>query len=237
MSKRLIATAAIALLLTGCGKVATAPTLAGAPAQSPAMEALATRTLLTSFKHIHLAVFTKLDANTDNQVDEYEAGSAMDLKDFGRADKNKNGKLTKSEFMAYATGGSVFGFMRQDKNGFMKQTRDVLWRAFQRLDSDKSRILTPKELGEKALQKVGIGLRIDGLHAKVAIAEVDDAIFEASDKTADGGLSQAEFEDYCMSAFIKGLNPAYNPGGTPAPQPDPASGGGEEPAGEAEDWW
>lgn len=237
MSKRLIATAAIALLLTGCGKSAVAPTFAAPQALSPAMEALATRTLLTSFKHIHLAVFTKLDVNTDNSVDEYEAGSAMDLKDFGRADKNKNGKLTKSEFMAYATGGKVFGFMRQDKADFMKQTRDVLWRAFQRLDSDKNRLLSAKELGEKALQKVGIGLRIDGLHAKVAIAEIDDAIFESSDKTADGVLSQAEFEDYCMSAFIKGLNPSYQPGGQPAPQPDPAAGGGEEPAGDAEDWW
>lgn len=236
MSKRLIATAAIAVLLAGCGKSATAPALPGIPALPPAVEAQATRTLLTSFKHIHLALFTKLDANTDNQIDEYEAGASMDLKDFGRADKNGNGKLTKTEFMNFATGGALFGFMRQDKAGFMKQTRDVLWRAFQRLDGDKNRMLKPQELGEKALQKVGINLRIDGLHAKVAIAELDDAIFEASDKTADGSLTQAEFEDYCMTAFIKGLNPAYQPGGQPAPQPDPAAGGGEEPAADAEVW-
>ncbi len=236
MYKRLFASAAIAVLLAGCGKSAPMSALPGAPVLPPAIEAQATRTLLTSFKHIHLAVFTKLDANTDNQVDEYEAGTAMDLKDFGRADKNRNGKLTKTEFMEYATGGKMFGFMRQDKADFMKQTRDVLWRAFQRMDGDKNRLLAPKELGEKALSKVGINLRIEGLHAKVAIAELDDAIFEASDKTADGSLSQAEFEDYCMTAFIKGLNPAYQAGGQPAPQPDPAPGGGEEPASDSEGW-
>lgn len=235
MYNRLIATAALAALLAGCGKGVAPTAMPGSPTLPAAIEANATRTLLTSFKHIHLAVFTKLDANTDNQVDEYEAGAAMDLKDFARADKNRNGKLTKSEFMNYATEGSVFGFMRQDKAGFMKQTREVLWRAFQRLDADKNRLLSEKELGEKALGKVGVNLRIDGLHAKVAIAELDDAVFASSDKTGDGSLSQAEFEDYCMSAFIKGLNPAYNPGGAPAPQPDPAAGGDEPPA-DAEGW-
>lgn len=217
MYKRLIASAAVAVLLVGCGKSANAPALPGAPALPAAVEAQATRTLLTGFKDIHLAVFTKLDVNDDGQIDEYEAGVNMDLKDFGRADKNSNGKITKSEFMDFATGGSLFGFMRQDKTKFMKTTRDVLWRAFQRLDGDKNRMLKPQELGDKALQKVGINLRIDGLHTKVSIAELDDGIFESSDKTEDGALTQAEFEDYCMTAFIRSINPKYPIGGQPAP--------------------
>ena len=236
MSKRIIAALAFAAILTGCGKSPVTGTLAGAPALPAAVEAQATRTLLTGFKHIHLAVFTKLDVNGDKSIDEYEAGKNIDLTDFGKADKNRNGKLTQAEFMTYATAGDLFAFIRQNKTNFMKDTRDVLWRAFQRLDVDKDRALSAKELSQKALSKVGINLRIDGLHTRVGITEVDEDIFEFSDKTKDGVLGQAEFEDYCITSFVKGINPKYNIGGNPEPAPDPApvdpgtGGGGEEPA-------
>lgn len=205
-------------VLGGCGVQPYRATFPTRQAASGA-QAAATKTLKNGFKHLHLAAFSRLDANADNQVDEYEAGSAMDLKDFTRADKNRNGKLTKTEFMNFATSGSVFGFIRQDKNAFMRQTRDVLWRAFQRLDSDRDRHLKPLELSDKALQKVGINLRMDGLRLRVVLNELDDTLFEAADKTGDEMLSQAEFEDYCMSAFIKGINPNY--GTPPSPPSEP----------------
>lgn len=234
MSKRIVAAIAFAAILTGCGKSPVSGAMIGAPAQSAAVEAQATRTLLTGFKHIHMAIFTKLDVNGDKAIDEYEAGKNIDLSDFAKADKNRNGKLTQAEFMNYATAGDLFGFIRQNKTGFMKDTRDVLWRAFQRLDVDKDRALSQKELSQKALSKVGINLRIDGLHARVGIAELDDDVFEFSDKTKDGVLGQAEFEDYCVTAFVKGLNPAYNMGGNPEPAPDPAPPADEPAAGDDE---
>jgi Ca2+-binding EF-hand superfamily protein len=242
MNARLIALVASAAVLTGCGMSPSRPLFPQGVASAGA-QALATKTLLDGFKHIHRAAFTKLDVNSDGRLDEYEAGSAMDLKDFGRADKNRDGKLTKTEFMNFATGGSVFGFLRQDRVSFMKATRDVLWRGFQRLDANKDRQLKAAELSDKALAKVGINLRIDGLRIRVALTDLDDAIFESSDKTGDGALTQAEFEDYCMHAFVKGINPSYQFGPAPAPNPappaepaQPAEPGGEEPSGDGEDW-
>ncbi|MEB3329449.1 MAG: hypothetical protein VKQ33_09485 [Candidatus Sericytochromatia bacterium] len=242
MNTRLLALVATAVVLSGCGLSPSRPLLSqgvvGAGAQ-----ALATKTLLDGFKHLHRAAFTRLDSNGDGRIDEYEAGTAMDLRDFSRADKNRNGKLSKTEFMNFATGGAVFGFLRQDRVSFMKATRDVLWRGFQRLDANRDKQLKPSELSDKALAKVGINLRIDGLRLRVGLMELDDAIFESSDKTGDGALTQAEFEDYCMHAFVKGINPDYQFGPAPAPAPVPPAEpglpgepGGEEPSGDGEDW-
>jgi hypothetical protein len=243
MSKRIIAALAFAVILSGCGKSPVTSSRAGAPALSAAVEAQATRTLLTGFKHIHMAVFTKIDVNADKSIDEYEAGKSIDLNDFTKADKNRNGKLTQAEFMNYATAGELFAFIHQNKKTFMKETRDVLWRAFLRLDADKDRALSTKELSQKALAKIGISLRIDGLRTNVGIKEIDEEVFAYSDKTKDGVLGQAEFEDYCITSFVKSINPKYNIGGNPEPAPDPApadpadpapadpgTGGGEEPA-------
>lgn len=228
----------LAAMVGACG---AQPNRVALPAaQGGSFQAAATKTLQDGFKHIHLAGFSRLDVNTDNHIDEYEAGSFMELKDFARADKNRNGKLTKKEFMDFATAGSVFGFVRQNKNAFMKQTRDVLWRAFQRLDANRDRHLKPVELSDKALAKVGIHLRIDGLRLRVVLNELDDTVFETADKTGDGQLSQAEFEDYCIGAFIKGINPNYAYGTTPPPPAEPTDPA--EPAdpgtpGDDEDSW
>lgn len=236
MRIQVITLCALAAVLGACG---AQPTRVALPSVQSAggVQAAATKTLQDGFKHLHLAAFSRLDVNTDNQVDEYEAGSFMDLKDFARADKNRNGKLTKKEFMDFATSGSIFGFVRQDKNAFMRQTRDVLWRAFQRLDADRDRHLKPAELSDKALNKVGIHLRIDGLRLRSQLNELDDTLFESADKTGDGKLSQAEFEDYCMSAFIKGINPNYASTPTPAPPAPPAEPGEpSEPDSDEELW-
>jgi hypothetical protein len=134
--------------------------------------------------------------------------------------------------------------MRQDRVTFMKATREVLWRGFQRLDGNRDKQLKPAELSDKALARVGINLRVDGLRLRVVLTDLDDAIFEGSDKTKDGTLNQAEFEDYCMNAFVKGINPNYQVGPAPAPNPAPPAepaepadpGTGEEPGGDGEDW-
>jgi Ca2+-binding EF-hand superfamily protein len=187
-------------------------------------DASATKTLVAAFKHIHNAAFTKFDANGDKAIDEYEAGPGIDLKDFQKADKNRNGKLTKTEFLAYADGDSFFGFFHQDKNKFMSATRDALYKAFQKLDSNRDRLLSTEEMNNKALKKLGIYLEIPGLHLKVTIDELDKELYTQNDRTGDKSLSQAEFEDYCMDEFIYRINPNFDPNPAPAPTPS------EEPA-------
>ena len=223
--RALVVTAAAAMLLAGCGSKGFSAALPAAPQST--FNAAATRTLLDSYRHIHLALFAKMDANSDSNIDEYEAGPDLDLRDFAKADKNKNGKLTKKEFMDYATDGGVFGFMRQNKNDFMNQARTALMKSFARLDKDKNLLLEREEMSNDALKKLGVNLSIDGLRVRAVISEFDSDVFEASDKTKDGNLSQAEWEDYCMNAVLGQINPNYTPGGAPAPAPseEPAPGG------------
>jgi hypothetical protein len=58
----------------------------------------------------------------------------------------------------------------------------------------------------------------------VTIDTEDSDLFAAADHTKDGKLGQAEFEDFCMSTFVKGINPNYKPGGNTPPAPnDPNS--------------
>jgi hypothetical protein len=93
------------------------------------------------------------------------------------------------------------------------------------------------ELSDKALAKVGIHLRVDGLRLRALLNELDDNLFETADKTGDGQLSQAEFEDYCINAFIKGINPNYTYGTTPPPPAEPADPADPGTPGDDEDMW
>lgn len=225
----------LAALVAGCGRGGQLP-VGAALAPNAAAEALATRSLLTGYKHLFMAVFTKLDANTDKFLDEYEASQHIDLRDFQKADRNKNGRLTRKEFMDYAAGGKLFGFMKQDKSSFMKAARAAMLKAFNSYDTNKDRLLDMKELSEKAMTKNPVFLTIDALHVKVKILEVMDPAFEAADKTTDSKLSIAEFEDFCMNSFVKLINPNYSMSPTPPaapPNEDPAApdapaAGGEE---------
>lgn len=221
MKKTLFALAA-AVALTGCSHavpVVVSPLAASAP-----LDAQATDTLMKGYTAIYTAIFTRLDASQDNRLDEYEASAAIDVADFGKADKNKDGKLTKAEFMSYATGGTgVFGFMHQSKDAFLKQSRDALLKAFTKLDKNKDRYLDNSELSDDALQKVDVYLRIDPLHVNVHIQELDDDLMEKADHTGDGKLTQAEWEDYCLSAFTKMVNPS-----SPAPAADDSGDDGSD---------
>lgn len=230
MNKVLLATAVASLMLAGCGKTGPA-NVAAVQAANGAAEAQATTTLLKGFRDIHYAVFTKLDANGDGRLDEYEASVAINLNDFQKADHNKDHVISKKEFMNYATDGGLFGFVHQSRTDFLNQARKALANAFNKLDKNGDRLLQQSELSEAALKKVNVNLRIDALHVYVQIQELDDASFDSADHTGDGALSQAEWEDYCVDHFIKLINPKYQPGGTggggdnpppPAPADDPS---------------
>src|ERR1035437_6721243 len=116
--KKILMGICAASLVTACSHVApvivTAPTLV-----TSQLDAQSTSTLTRGFRDIYMALFTKLDANEDAYLDEYEASTAIDIKDFAKADKDGDGKLSKNEFMAYADGGGLFGFLHQNANSFM----------------------------------------------------------------------------------------------------------------------
>lgn len=220
LTHSLAATAVAAMLLSGCGTSGFSPAMPAA--QQGSLAARSTQGLEDGYKHIHMAIFSKLDMNKDLRIDEYEAAPDLALKDFQRADNNRDGKLTRKEFMDYAAGDSFFGFMRQDKKKFMRQAREALIRAFRKLDEDKDFLLDSDDLTNEALKKVGLNLTIDGLRVKVVISEFDYDLFTEADRTKDGNLGQAEFEDWAMANFIQQINPDYNYGK-------------EEPGGDA-DW-
>jgi hypothetical protein len=215
--RRCMVTGLIALMmLTGCGM----QTVGGTERIATQVDALATDTLMSGFYQIHLAAFSRLDSNKDNVIDEYEAGASFDLRDFAKADKNRNGKLTRREFMDYATGGALFGFLKQDKVAFARQAREALRRNFVQLDANRDRLLTENELTEKALAKAAIRLSIPALRINVVIKDASEAALDQADKTKDKALSAAEFEDFCIASFLEILSPK-----APA-VPEPAS---EEP--------
>ena len=211
----LLAASAAVAMLAGCGQTAVNGAQVRAAA---AAEAQATKTLKDGFKHVYGAAFSKCDANGDGNIDEYEAGPFIDLRDFARADENKNGKLTNKEFMGWANRGWIFGLFAQDAQGFFTSTRRSLLKSFSRLDADKNMMLSPAELNDGALSGANLSLTLGGLKTKVSMTTTSEEAFAAADKTKDGALSQGEFEDFVLDGWVKLINPKYNP----APEPDPA---------------
>jgi predicted small lipoprotein YifL len=231
--KKIVLAAALAASLSACGQqhatMVAAPLAANAP-----ITAKATQTLLNGHRQIYMALFQKLDANEDGFLDEYEASAAIDVKDFAKADNAKTGKLSKRQFMAYADGSNgVLGFLHQSRTSFASQARDAMLKAFARLDKNKDRYLQPSELTEDALHNVDVNLRIDALHVNVHLEAIDDDIFTQANHTETGKLTQAEWEDYCILAFIKAVNPNYKAdlgttsSSTPAADPAPADTSGD----------
>ena len=215
------AAATAVAMLAGCG--ATAMPNANVRAQMAA-EAQATKTLKDGFKHVYAAAFAKCDANADNAIDEYEAGPFIDLRDFARADENKNGKLTNKEFLGWANRGWIFGLFAQNADGFFKSQRRSMLKSFDKLDADKNKLLSENELNDGALTGANLSLTLGGLKTKVALTTADEEAFKAADKTGDGALSQGEFEDFVLNGWVKQINPKYTPAPEPNP-PAPAPGG------------
>lgn len=216
-----VAAAAAVAMLAGCGATALPGTQVRA---QMAAEAQATKTLKDGFKHVYAAAFAKCDANADGAIDEYEAGPFLDLRDFARADENKNGKLTNKEFLGWANRGWIFGLFAQDADGFFKSQRRSMLKAFGKLDADKNRLLSATELNDGALTSAKLTLSLGGLKTKVALTTATEEAFAAADKTGDGALSQGEFEDFVLNGYVSQINPKY----TPAPEPNPAPAPGGE---------
>jgi hypothetical protein len=226
----LIAATAALTMVAGCGLSTGAGITPSS--QEVGFDAAATKTLKQGFKDIHMAIFTKIDTNGDGYIDEYEAGPYFNLQtEFPAATKNSKGhhssRISKAEFMRYATAG---GFLsgRDTPNGFMERMRSFLAKAFDRLDQHHDRLLTPDELSDKALAKLGLGFAYPKIHIQVAIQTFDPGDITAADKTGDGKLSQAEFEDLYIDTVVKLINPNYVPGPnkpTPAPSANPPAPG------------
>ena len=51
---------------------------------------------------------------------------------------------------------------------------------------------------------------------------IEPLVEKKGDKTGDGQLGQAEFEDYALSGFIHQINPKFSPAPPAPPAPDPA---------------
>ncbi len=200
-------------LVAGCG-VAPGGNQALAPqATSAVLEARSTQGLLGAFDRVHKAIFDRMDSNKDGTLDEYEAGNSMSLNDFEKADLNLTGKVEYREFIRFATDngwkGWIPGFGKNDTaQKFAGRFRHYLADRFDRLDINNDGFVKNYELSNKDLQRLQVGLEYPEVNVKVRINAISDDEFKAGDKTADGKLSPAEFEDLFMDLVVKGLTPA-----------------------------
>ncbi|MEB3283892.1 MAG: hypothetical protein VKN33_01215 [Candidatus Sericytochromatia bacterium] len=214
--------AAVAVSVAGCG-TAGMPTTQVRPTEVGRAQSLTG--LLEGFNQVHHAAFTKADANRDQQVDEFEAGPFIDVRDFRRADADRNGRLSEKEFMGWATRGGVLGLFNQDAKSFARAYRTSLLRAFKRLDTDRNQLLTPAEMNDGALDSANVALNIKGIKTYVRVSTLDEGAFRNADKTGDGFLSQGEFEDFAIAGWVALILAPLQPAPTePGSVAEPASG-------------
>jgi hypothetical protein len=225
MSIRHVVSIALVLSVVGCAR--SGPL--NVSAFNPRVGVRSSDVLKKGFTDIYSAVFEKLDINKDGEIDEYEAGPTIDLRKFARVDQKRNGKLAKKEFLDFALGRNFITkllpepkLIKFQEGMFLHQARAAISGDMRRLDHNRDGYLMPEELSDKALGKLKINLSEPALNLKVYLKTNDPSLFEFSDKTKDGKLSQGEFEDYCMTAFLKLINENYAPGGAAQPEPQPA---------------
>lgn len=209
----LLAGAAMTVSLAGCGTMGNLPTTAAA--SSSQLNASEATTLKKALDIIHKGVFARLDVDGNKAIDEYEAGPNLTLADFKKADKNGNHKLTYTEFKNYAVT-SLF-FFKDTPDSFAKRFRSDLGRVFAKLDKNHDNLLVKSEISNNDLKKLGLTFEYPRLGISVKIQKCTPEMFDAADKTHDGRLGQAEFEDFYLNAVFAALAP-----NAPAPTPDPA---------------
>lgn len=212
--------------LAGCGtngnlaaSTATARVEAGSVTESASG-------LKAAFTRIHKAMFNAMDTNHDGWLDEYEVGKHMSMKDFKAADKSQGwgsaGRLSRTEFVDWAT--HTFLWFHDDAASFANRFRQDLGKVFNRLDENNDGLLAKNEVSNRDVAKLRLSFDYDKLNVHVAIKKIPADNFAKADKTGDGNLSQAEFEDLYLETVIAALGgdaPAPNPA-PPAPQPAPS---------------
>ncbi|MEB3223425.1 MAG: hypothetical protein VKS61_15225, partial [Candidatus Sericytochromatia bacterium] len=200
--KKALAGAAVAATLAGCGSQGL--TVAAKPVAAPNFETLAASTLQKAFNQIHRAIFDSMDADKDGWLTEYEVGKHMTMAEFKKADKNDGwgsaGRISRTEFLDYAT--RTFLWFHQDKDSFANSFRQGLARAFHRFDENRDGLLVKNELSLADLRRVGLTFEYPKLRLRVKITKVTPELLAGSDKTGDGKLSQAEFEDLYIGMVI-----------------------------------
>ncbi|MEB3329503.1 MAG: hypothetical protein VKQ33_09755 [Candidatus Sericytochromatia bacterium] len=220
--KQALAAAALAATLAGCGSQGLS--VAGRPAAAPTFETLAASTLKKAFNQIHRAIFDNMDADKDGWLTEYEVGKHMTMAQFRKADTKDGwgsaGRLSRTEFLDYAT--KTFLWFRQDKDSFANTFRQGLVRAFHRFDENRDGLLVKSELSRADLRRVGLSFEYPKLRLSVKITKVTPELIAGSDKTGDGKLSQAEFEDLYIEMVIAALGGSSAPAAPPAPPMPPA---------------
>ena len=202
-------------LLAGCGVGAagTGSGVTGTTVRSTTGETLQARStagLLAGFERIHKGIFAKMDTNKDSSIDEYESAPLMTLKEFQRADLNLTGKIEYRELVMFATDngwkGYIPGYGKYDSaDKFAGRFRHYLADRFDRLDLNNDGFLKNYELSNRDLQRTELGLNYPEFRLKVRVAAVSDDEFKAGDKTADGKLSPAEFEDLYIDLVVAAL--------------------------------
>lgn len=233
----LIAGTLLASTLAGCGaKVVGLPTAAMAagavPMFSDGVETEATSTLMQGFNNIHKAIFAKLDKDKNNRIDEYEAGPNLSLADFQKADVNKDGALTYAEFKKYAI--TNLFFFHDSPASFTSRFRSQLGDVFKRLDTDHNGVLVKNETSLRDLKKLKLTFEYPRLNIKVSINKIDANTFKNADKTGDGVLSQAEFEDLYINMVLiaLGVTPANDGPPVQDPTTDPTGDTPDAPGGD-----
>ncbi|MEB3284126.1 MAG: hypothetical protein VKN33_02415 [Candidatus Sericytochromatia bacterium] len=207
---------AVSTLLAGCGSSGLA--VRPMDRTQEILQAEATNTLMKGLSRIHKAIFDKIDVDGNGKIDEYEAGPNLTMDDFKKADRNRNNKLTFTEFKSYAI--TNLFFFRDNPKSFTERMRAGLRKAFTRLDnSPRDGMLANRELSNNDLKRLGLTFEYKRLGVVVKVSKVSDAAFAAADKTGDGKLGQAEFEDLYIESVIEALGGTPGGGGGAAPVP------------------
>jgi Ca2+-binding EF-hand superfamily protein len=181
--------------------------------------------LKKAFTRIHKAIFTSMDANKDGWVDEYEAGKHMTMKEFQQADKSQGWgsaeRLSRTEFVDWAT--HTFLWFHDDAASFANRFRQDLGKVFNRLDENRDGLLVKSELSNRDVAKLRLSFEYDKLHIHVPIKKIPAESLAKADKTGDGNLSQAEFEDLYLDTVVEALGgDGSTPPAPPAPSPAPS---------------